>query len=104
MQFYRARSCGSVVAIEVIVEKLWTCAALEKLPQAKHAYGPVTPTSRFCSLFVFNAFGDVARRLWNGIRFFDWQSKVPSQIFALLSVGRIVKRIKSFDIKRLEML
>ncbi|KYB45922.1 hypothetical protein AB664_30185 [Brucella anthropi] len=38
------------------------------------------------------------------IRCLDWQSKVPSQIFALLSVGRIVRRIKSFDIKRLEML
>jgi hypothetical protein len=74
MQFYRERSWGSVVDFEVIVEKLWTCAAFEKLPQAKHAYGPVTPTSRFCSSFVFNAFGDVARWLWNEIRFLDWPS------------------------------
>lgn len=41
---------------------------------AKNAYGPVTPTSRFCSSFVFNAFGDVGRRLWNEIRFLDWQT------------------------------
>jgi len=74
MQFYRARSCGSVVAIKVIVEKTLDLCRFGKATQAKHAYGPVTPTSRFCSSFVFNAFGDVARRLWNGIRFLDWQS------------------------------